>query len=74
MGLKVGDLVRWVIDHEIIATGEPETFEVTPIYSRGIIVDVSSSDSNSVIIACFGEGGFVIRHMLHDGFEIMSGG
>ncbi len=74
MGLKTGDLVRWIVDHHIFYDEETKKSKVEPIYARGIIVDVSSSDSNSVIIACFNSDGLIIRHMLHDGFEVISEG
>ena len=74
MALKAGDLVRWIVDHEISHDQKTQNSKIRPIYARGIIVDVSSSDSNSVIIACFNNDGLMIRHMLHDGFEVISEG
>lgn len=74
MGLKVGDLVRWIVDHEISHDEKSQKSKIRPIYARGIIVDVSSCDDNNVIIACFNNEGLMIRHMLHDGFEVISEG
>lgn len=74
MGLKVGDLVRWIVDHEISHDEKNQKSKIRPIYARGIIVDVSSTDNNNVIIACFNDEGLMIRHMLHDGFEVISEG
>ena len=75
VGLSRGDLVRWIVDYETTTQKPDESFEVAPLYAHGVIVDISSDDTNNVIIACFDHGGsLVIRHMLHDGFEVVSEG
>jgi len=74
--LKRGDLVRWVIDHDVYEAGEVLR-GIQPNYRHGIIMEVSVKDSNAVMIYCYDckkqrEVSWQILNLLHDEFEILS--
>jgi len=76
MALKRGDLVRWIIDHEIYEASEDVLTGIKPNYRHGIIMEVSIKDNNAVIIYCYDcnkEGNWIILNLIHDEFEILSG-
>ena len=71
---KVGDLIRWIIDYAGFEAG-PTSNDVrpfNPIYEYGIVLDVSSQDSNAVIVSMMSCGQLHVLHMIQDGFEIVS--
>ncbi len=82
MTLKRGDLVRWVTDWGIYAASpEGHIHGEFPQYSYGIIMEVSHKDPEAVVVYCydgrhtFGEQDtWVILHMIHDEFELVSEG
>ena len=76
MTLKRGDLVRWVIDHDIYESNGDTLRGVGPNYRHGIIMEVSKKDSNAVIICCYDcgrEGSWLVLNLIHDDFEVLSG-
>ena len=78
MGLKRGDLVRWIIDHDIYEADEHVLRGIKPNYRHGIIMEVSAKDGNAVIVYCYDcknkhEGNWTILNMIHDDFEILNG-
>ena len=76
MALKRGDLVRWVIDHEIYEASGDVLIGIKPNYRHGIIMEVSTKDKNAVMIYCYDcnkEGNWMILNLIHDEFEILSG-
>lgn len=73
--LKRGQLVRWIIDYEYYAAS-PTSYGVMPrgpIYTYGIVLEVSESDSGVVVVFNFQDGSWNLLNMLHDQFEILSG-
>ena len=46
MGLKRGDLVRWVVDHDVYESSGDVLVGVSPNYRHGIIMEVSAKDPN----------------------------
>ena len=65
MALKRGDLVRWIIDHEIYESDGDILRGVKPNFRYGIIMEVSKKDSNAVIVCCCDrnkEGGWLISN------------
>jgi|TARA_R110000824_G_scaffold195875_2_gene378786 hypothetical protein len=74
MELKRGDLVRWVIDHDIYESDGDVLRGVSPNYKYGIIMEVSGVDPNAVIIFSYDDGGWTILNLIHDSFEVLSGG
>ena len=73
MGLKRGDLIRWVEDYDMYAASETEIQPIKPLYAYGIIIEVSKSDAKSVVVCKLkNDGSSIILHMIHDGFEIVS--
>ena len=78
MELKRGDLVRWVVDHNIYEATGDVLRGISPNYRHGIIMEVSAIDSNSVMVLCYdckkrGESNWMILNMAHDNFEVLSG-
>ncbi len=77
MELKRGDLVRWVVDHDIYEASGDVLVGVSPNYRHGIIMEVSAVDSNAVMVLCYDckkkrEGSWMILNMVHDEFEVLS--
>ena len=77
--LKRGDLVRWVTDHSIYEATGDVLVGVSPNYRHGIIMEVSKMDPNHVMVMCYDckkrkEGNWMILDMVHDRFEVLSGG
>mgnify|MGYP003649851664 CR=1 FL=1 len=78
MGLKRGDLVRWVIDHDVYEASGDVLTGVSPNYRHGIIMEVSTKDANAIMVMCYDcrkkrEGVWVILNMVQDDFEVLSG-
>lgn len=76
--VKRGDLVRWVIDHEIYESNGDVLRGIKPNYRHGIIIEVSEVDGNAVVVYCYDckkkrEGSWMVLNMIHDDFEILSG-
>jgi hypothetical protein len=79
MTLKRGDLIRWVIEHEIYEASGDVLRGIKPNYRHGIVMEVSATDSNAIMIHCYDckdrrESGWIILNLIHDEFEILSGG
>jgi hypothetical protein len=78
VGLKRGDLVRWIINHEVYEASGDVLTGVSPNYRHGIIMEVSGKDTNAVMVYCYDcktkrEGSWMILNMIHDDFEVLSG-
>ena len=78
MELKRGDLVRWIVDHDIYEATGDVLVGVSPNYRHGIIMEVSKIDPKAVMILCYDckekrEGSWMILNMVHDEFEVLSG-
>lgn len=78
MGLKRGDLVRWVTDHEIYEASGDVLTGIKPNYRHGIVMEVSAVDNNAVMLYCYDcrkkrEGSWMILNLIHDEFEVLSG-
>jgi len=74
--LKRGDLIRWVVDHDIYEADEHVLRGISTNYRHGIIMEVSMKDSNAVIVCCYDckkEGNWVILNLIHDELEVLSG-
>ena len=71
--LKRGDLVRWVVDHNMYESNGDVLIGKDPNYKYGIIMEVSRVDSNAVIVFSYGDGGWTILNLIHDDFELLSG-
>ena len=74
MDLRRGDLVRWIIDHDIYEADGEVLRGVSPNYKYGIIMEVSSVDPNAVIIFSYEDGDWTILNLIHDDFEVLSEG
>ena len=80
MALKRGDLVRWVTDWGIYAASADGHVERDfPQYAYGIIMEVSHQDPEAVVVYCYDSkhafteyNTWVILHMIHDEFELVS--
>lgn len=78
MALKRGDLVRWIIDHEIYESSGDVLRGIQPNYRHGIIMEVSAKDNKAVMVYCYDckkkkESSWLMLSMIHDEFEVLSG-
>ena len=76
MTLKRGDLIRWVVDHDIYEADEHVLRGISPNYRHGIIMEVSKKDPNAIIVCCYDckkEANWVILNLIQDDIEILSG-
>jgi len=79
---KRGDLVRWVTDWGIYAASADGHVERDfPQYAYGVIMEVSSQDPEAIVVYCYDskrqfseQGTWVILHLVHDAFELVSEG
>jgi len=82
MTLKRGDLVRWVTDWGVYAASADGHIEREfPQYAYGVIMEVSHRDPEAVVVYCYDskqqfaeQDTWVILHMIHDEFEVVSEG
>jgi len=77
VGLKRGDLVRWVNDHDIYEAADSGLRGIKPNYRHGIIMEVSKKDPHAVIVCCYDcnkQSHWVILNLSEDEFEVLSGG
>jgi len=73
VGLKKGDLIRWVEDYDMYAASETEVQPIRPLYAYGIIIEVSKNDPKNVVVCKLkNDGTSIVLHMIHDGFELVS--
>jgi hypothetical protein len=73
--LKRGDLVRWIVDHDVYEADGDTLRGIKPNYRHGIIMEVSKKDSNAVIVCCTDckrHGNWLVLNLIHDEFEILS--
>lgn len=75
MGIKRGDLIRWVVDWGIYAVSDNgEAYGEYPTYCYGIVMEVSAKDPDAVVVYAFNtDHEWSILHLIHDDFEIISG-
>jgi len=78
VGLKRGDLVRWVEDHDVYESSGDVLRGISPNYRHGIIMEVSQKDGNAVMVYCYDckknrETHWMILNMIEDNFEVLSG-
>lgn len=75
MGIKRGDLIRWVVDWGIYAVSDNgEAYGEYPTYCYGIVMEVSAKDPDAVVVCAFSaDHEWNILHLIHDDFEIISG-
>ncbi len=78
MGLKRGDLVRWVNDHDVYEASGDVLTGVSPNYRHGIIMEVSAKDANAIMVYCYDcgkkrEANWMILNLIPDELEVFSG-
>ena len=76
MILKRGDLVRWIVDHDVYESDGDALRGIKPNYRHGIIMEVSKKDTNAVIVCCTDckrYGNWLVLNLIHDEFEVLSG-
>ncbi len=68
-------MIRWIVDYEYYAAPSDAEGVVPrgPIYTYGIVLEVSKTDSGAVVVFCFRDGTWNVLTMVHDEFEILSG-
>tara|TARA_Y100000310_G_scaffold147809_1_gene147075 strand:+ start:1882 stop:2130 length:249 start_codon:yes stop_codon:yes gene_type:complete len=74
--LQCGDLIRWIFDYNIFAAYDHGVVGYDPAYRHGIVMEVSSTDPNTVAVFCFdcAEGNWMIVSLVIDEIEILSRG
>jgi len=80
VALKRGDLVRWVTDWGIYAaSADGYVQREFPVYAYGVIMEASQKDPDAVVVYCYDskrefseQGSWIILHMIHDDFELVS--
>ena len=78
MELKRGDLVRWIIEHQIYEASGDVLRGIKPTYRHGIVVEVSVKDNSAAMLYCYDckkkkESNWMVLNAEHDEFEILSG-
>ena len=78
MELKRGDLIRWVVDHDVYEASDDVLRGISPNYRHGIIMEVSTKDTAAVMVFCYDckkkrEGNWMILDVGLDKLEILSG-
>lgn len=78
MTIKRGDLIRWIVDHEVYEASGDVLVGIQPNYRHGIIMEVSYKDTNAVMVYCYDckkrkENNWMILDKDHDKVEILSG-
>ena len=76
--LKRGDLIRWVVDHEIYEASGDVLVGICPNYRHGIIMEVSHQDPNAIMVYCYDcktrkENNWMILNREYDKLEVLSG-
>ena len=75
--LQKGCLVRWAIDYESFAAPSTVSSDGVvphgPIYSYGIVMEVSSHEPTTIVVFCFDDGTWTMLNLIHDELEILSG-
>ena len=77
MGIKRGDLIRWIVDHEIYEATGDVLVGVKPNYRHGIIMEVSHKDTDAMMVYCYDckkrkENSWMILDRSQDEVEILS--
>tara|TARA_B100000900_G_scaffold391182_1_gene385552 strand:+ start:1855 stop:2094 length:240 start_codon:yes stop_codon:yes gene_type:complete len=71
--LSPGDLVKWIVDYRVFeAHQDGDIFPVDAVWAFGIIVEVSATEPNSVVLVRLDTQTHEILHMIHDGFIVVS--
>lgn len=78
MELKRGDLIRWVVDHDVYEASDDVLRGISPNYRHGIIMEVSTKDTDAVMVFCYDcrkkrEGNWMILDAGLDRLEVLSG-
>jgi hypothetical protein len=76
--LKRGDLIRWVVDHDVYEASDDVLRGISPNYRHGIIMEVSTKDTDAVMVFCYDcrkkrEGNWMILDAGLDRLEVLSG-
>jgi len=75
--LTKGCLIRWIIDYESFAAPSSVSSDGVvpqgPIYSYGIVMEVSGKDPSTMVVFCFDDGRWTMLNLIHDEIEILSG-
>ena len=76
MAHKVGDLIKWVAYHDAFEASGDVVRGISPVYSKGIILEVSSVKEGALIAHCFDCKGstLVILDATHDSVVVLSEG
>ncbi len=78
MSINRGDLIRWVMDHDVYEASGDVLVGIEPNYRHGIIMEISKKDSNALMVYCYDckkrkENNWMILDRTYDKVEILSG-
>jgi|TARA_B100000900_G_C20467046_1_gene669721 hypothetical protein len=74
MGLKRGDLIKWISHHNTFEASPMGVKGIDPIYRLGIVLEVSHTKTTAIIAHCFDckHSRLVILDTEYDFVEIIS--
>ena len=53
MGLKQGDLIKWVSHHDAFEASPLGVRGISPVYRHGIILEVSKKKTTAIVVHCY---------------------
>ncbi len=76
MMYRVGDLIKWVSYHDAFEASGDVVTGISPVYSNGIVIEVSRVRDGALIAHCFDCKGapLVVLDAAHDGIITLSEG
>ena len=72
MAFSKGTLIRWVSAHKSYQANGDVLVGLEPIYKYGIIMEVSSTNSNYLAVASFGDGAWHVVDVHHNDIKVIS--
>jgi hypothetical protein len=74
MGLKQGDLIKWVSHHDAYEASPMGVKGISPVYRHGIVLETSRKKSTAIIAHCYDCDNvtLVILDVKYDNVEVLS--
>ena len=72
MGITKGTLIKWVESHKSYEANGDVLVGLEPIYSYGIIMEVSRQNPDYLAVASFGDGRWRVINVHNDDIKIIS--
>tara|TARA_Y100001938_G_C7862167_1_gene316135 strand:+ start:311 stop:550 length:240 start_codon:yes stop_codon:yes gene_type:complete len=76
MGLKKGDMIRWVSHHDAFEASPIGVKGISPVHKHGIILEISDKKTTAIVAHCFDCKAYnlVILDAEYDSVQIISRG